>query len=449
MKKVMGIIGAGALTASLVCGATAAPAAHRASAVISNDQFTVSVSSWFLTYGQKATPGYTQFEDVVNAAYKRLYPNATVQWDLAGGASYLPKLTAELATGSADDVIWTQGSLDGTHGGKAGYFQDLSKLPVMAKIPNAKAYAFTTSYGGKTYAIPYNVDAFGVFYNKALFKKAGIAAVPATWTQFIAAADKLKAAGIAPIAGGFGDPWVPQLAFLCTATDNATAAYKDPISWGAQAQRGRISLDGPPLFNALLDYQVLQDKGYYPKDDLTTHGAALYQRLAQGRYGMDIDGDWTPGGMVGNDVAVGPNIGYFPLPSSTAKTVVPISPGALIAVNAKSKRLAEADNLVGVLMSDAAVAAIDVNAPLHGFTSPAPKGLLPVYAELNHYLSTLSPAPLATGFISGSAMTAINKLLTSVLSGQAVTQDQLHATLQEANKANQLDKATVILPPGY
>lgn len=40
----------------------------------------------------------------------------------------------------------------------------------------------------------------GIFYNKDAFAKAGITEVPATWDEFITACQKLKAAGIAPLA---------------------------------------------------------------------------------------------------------------------------------------------------------------------------------------------------------------------------------------------------------
>src|SRR5580704_9904938 len=46
-----------------------------------------------------------------------------------------------------------------------------------------------------------------VFYNKKLFAKAGIAAPPATWAEFLADAEKLKAAGITPINSTLQSGW--------------------------------------------------------------------------------------------------------------------------------------------------------------------------------------------------------------------------------------------------
>ena len=47
----------------------------------------------------------------------------------------------------------------------------------------------------------------GVWYNKALFTKAGISAPPATWDDFLADVTKLKAAGIVPLAIAGKDMW--------------------------------------------------------------------------------------------------------------------------------------------------------------------------------------------------------------------------------------------------
>ena len=47
----------------------------------------------------------------------------------------------------------------------------------------------------------------GFWYNKALFEQAGITAPPATWDEYLAAVEKLKAAGIDPLAIAGKDKW--------------------------------------------------------------------------------------------------------------------------------------------------------------------------------------------------------------------------------------------------
>jgi raffinose/stachyose/melibiose transport system substrate-binding protein len=61
---------------------------------------------------------------------------------------------------------------------------------------------------GKTVGVPFDTGLVGFYYNKDLFKKAGVNAENIkTWDDFIDAVKKLKAAGITPIISGGGDKW--------------------------------------------------------------------------------------------------------------------------------------------------------------------------------------------------------------------------------------------------
>ncbi len=63
------------------------------------------------------------------------------------------------------------------------------------------------SYNGEVYLAPTGAHGESwVFYSKQAFEKAGIAEEPKSWDEFFAGLDKLKAAGIVPVAWG-GQPW--------------------------------------------------------------------------------------------------------------------------------------------------------------------------------------------------------------------------------------------------
>lgn len=67
-------------------------------------------------------------------------------------------------------------------------------------------YRGRNSYQGSIYGVPMEQDLMGVYYNKDLFAAHGIE-IPKTYAEFLAAADKFKAAGIVPIAFGNRDRW--------------------------------------------------------------------------------------------------------------------------------------------------------------------------------------------------------------------------------------------------
>ena len=66
----------------------------------------------------------------------------------------------------------------------------------------------------------------GAIYNKKVFEDAGVDEPPKTWTEFLAACEKIKKAGKIPIALGNQTPWVTQL--IPYAIAPATAFAEDP-----------------------------------------------------------------------------------------------------------------------------------------------------------------------------------------------------------------------------
>src|SRR5690606_7636045 len=72
---------------------------------------------------------------------------------------------------------------------------------------NPAAVAAMT-FEDKVWAAPIQSGVVSFFYNKELFEQAGVDGTAiATWDDFLGAVQKLKDAGITPIAGGGGDKW--------------------------------------------------------------------------------------------------------------------------------------------------------------------------------------------------------------------------------------------------
>lgn len=86
------------------------------------------------------------------------------------------------------------------------YAGDVLDLEEMAAAAGYDDYAVAAmpaavrDWAGSLVCIPYQPNTSGVFYSKAAFDKAGIAAEPQTWAEFMDACEKLKAAGYIPLA---------------------------------------------------------------------------------------------------------------------------------------------------------------------------------------------------------------------------------------------------------
>jgi raffinose/stachyose/melibiose transport system substrate-binding protein len=141
---------------------------------------------------------------------------------------------------------------------------------------------------GKLMTVPYQPFAVLYFYNKAHFADAKIAAVPTTWTEFIAAAEALKAAGHPPmttdmdaytdiIIGYAAERAVGCADFVTTLQDKTGAMWDNPIYLQMAKNIGELSSKGLLLENTA--------GNLYP---------AGQQALALGEVTMYLNGTWLP-----------------------------------------------------------------------------------------------------------------------------------------------------------
>jgi raffinose/stachyose/melibiose transport system substrate-binding protein len=175
-----------------------------------------SITVWLSGTYAGSTPGttYRKWLDGIKARYEKAYPGSKVTFVLTpiNNAQFTAQIAAAFASKKVPDAMLVY---------SGGYttpymLSSLQKLnDVVKKTPGF--YASQTAWdlsclnldckGGKgdIYAIPNDQGTYGLFYNKALFRKAGVAAPPKTYKQFLADCAKFKAKGIIPLAYGDRD----------------------------------------------------------------------------------------------------------------------------------------------------------------------------------------------------------------------------------------------------
>ena len=152
--------------------------------------------------------------------------------------------------------------------------------------------AFT--YDGKVYCVPKDTSTLALQINTDLWTKAGLtdADIPTTWEQLSAAAQKLKASGVVPMA--IGDTRDRVGAFLVQAG-----------GWLVSADGKQATADTPQNVEAMTYVQKLLKDGLaqYPKQlDAGWSGEAF----GKGKVAMTIEGNWIKGALT-NDF---PDIKY-------------------------------------------------------------------------------------------------------------------------------------------
>jgi len=164
------------------------------------------------------------------------------------------------------------------------------------------------------YDLPLGLNVEGFWYNKADFQKAGISAPPTTWDEFEADCQKLKSAGIQPIAAGGSDKWgVTRLINAYLVRTAGTDAMKN-------AYDGKAKYTDAVYVKAAQKIQSWADKGWFGKGvntvDMTTAGTMLMN----GQAGIFYNGSWFTQNL--NDAtankAGADGIGFFNVPVADA-----------------------------------------------------------------------------------------------------------------------------------
>jgi raffinose/stachyose/melibiose transport system substrate-binding protein len=146
--------------------------------------------------------------DRIAKDYEAEHKGVSVQFKYIEGESYKEKLPTMLQSDSRPALVysWGGGVMDAQS--QAGFLKDITAeaAPFEANLAQTAVNAFKVD--GKTVGVPFDTGLVGFYYNKDLFKKAGVdAEAIKTWDDFLGAVKKLKAAGITPIINGTGDKW--------------------------------------------------------------------------------------------------------------------------------------------------------------------------------------------------------------------------------------------------
>src|SRR3954469_18940866 len=140
--------------------------------------------------GWSAGHELTSFQKLI-AEYNKTHKDVSVK--VVGGIDD-NKIVAAIRSGTAPDVVSSFNSYNvGNYCGTGGWIDLTSYLKKdginMSEFPPAPRYY--TSYGGKQCALPLLADDYGLYYNKQMFKAAGIAHPPHTMSELAADAKKL------------------------------------------------------------------------------------------------------------------------------------------------------------------------------------------------------------------------------------------------------------------
>ncbi|WP_405613937.1 ABC transporter substrate-binding protein [Streptomyces sp. NBC_00076] len=176
-----------------------------------------------------------------------------------------------------------------------------------------KAMGEYTQYEGNRCAAPLLGDAYGLYYNKTAFKKAGIASPPKTWSEFESDAKKLTITqGATYKQLGF----MPDYHGWETTTEHYLGQFSP--TYFDKSGKSTIATD-PGVADAFtLQKKLVDDLGGFKKLEKFRSGLGdewgPKHPFQTGQVAMQLDGEWRLGMAL--DAKPGFEIGVAPLPVS-------------------------------------------------------------------------------------------------------------------------------------
>ena len=159
---------------------------------------------------------------------------------------------------------------------------------------------------GHYYAVPVNIHMPAwIWYSKSAFKKAGIDKEPATPDELFAALDKLKAAGLIPLAHG-GQAWQETIVFMAML---ANVGGKD-LYLSVMRDRNVTAMNSEAFRKVLLSFKRL--RSYIDTASPGRNWNDTTTLLIKGTAGMQIMGDWALGEFVAAKQVAGREYGCMP-----------------------------------------------------------------------------------------------------------------------------------------
>ena len=300
--------GGGTAAPSAAAPSAAAPSAGAASeapASAAAGGEPVTVDWWHITTGD---PGKADFQAAADA-YMAAHPNVTIKITVLENEAFKTKLST---TAAADypDLFQSWGGGIMAAQADAGLLKDITADIADWKDTINPGAMSIYAYNGKQYGVPWDMGMIGFWYNKALFEQAGITAPPTTWDEYLAAVEKLKAAGIEPLAIAGKDKWPSMHLWTYLVLRNGGGdALSEMIqsgNWNTDActKAGEDVL----ALNALDPYQA-----GYKSADYNAEAASV----GNGKAAMELMGQWAPSVQMDQSAdkkGLGDDLGWFAVP---------------------------------------------------------------------------------------------------------------------------------------
>jgi raffinose/stachyose/melibiose transport system substrate-binding protein len=344
-RKAVGIGAAVAATALMLAACSPGSTSEPSSAAVAGKPATSFDTSKKVTITVTDAWGATGSGVVFGKVIKNFeakYPNITVKRETTDYNSYQQTVNLKLNSPNPPDVMMLE-----TSGYGQGFYGAVQANKLLPLDRYASGYGWAQRIGsdaslnvfrmdpsqhnlwgsGTLYGVPEQNAIIGVFYNKALLKKAGFDSPPATYDEFVKTLQAAKAKGITGVE--------ESSTFIHTemALWDAFASSADQVNNWIYGASG--SFTDPANVKAAQTIQDWTKNGYFEKGAVGMSDNDAAAAFLGGKAMYYIEGSWMSGGVEGS---LKNDAGWFSFPSASPNPPVGGGPTTPLVIPANSKQ---------------------------------------------------------------------------------------------------------------
>lgn len=269
----------------------------------SGKKITLTMMDYYTT-----DPTNSEMKNLISQ-YEKAHPNVTIKRTPIPGNSYLQKVLQEATANALPDVLMLDNPMV-PDVASTGVLEPLTKLGSIDKSKFSKGSISEGMYKNSLYAIPADNNTIGLFYNKKLFKQAGISNPPTTWAELKTDAKKLTKNGVYGFAFS-GHSGVGNVAW-----------QTEPFFWTAGGNLDK-KINSQGTKDTLTFLHSLVKNGSMPQAVVNWNQQDVQNQFQEGKVAMVINGPWIVSSLTkvkGLDYG----IATIPVPKQGDKVVSPL-----------------------------------------------------------------------------------------------------------------------------
>ena len=253
----------------------------------------LTLGSWRTEDGEAVGALLAKYEELTGV--KIVYQPTT-------STQYNATLRQQLDGGIGPDLFYSRTYSGGAELCENGFNVYCEDIPGVKENFTETALEGFTDKDGHIFAVPFAAVSHFVYYNKQIFADNGIE-VPATFEEFLAACETLKAAGITPLANGIAGRWDILECVLCSMVPNYITA-EERVAY----ETGEKKLNDEVWVRIFEDFAKLVP--YLPESYASIDEEQADMIFTLGQAAMVIDGSWSY-----STLTDGVDLGFFSFPA--------------------------------------------------------------------------------------------------------------------------------------